>query len=156
MTNQEAFNIVVQHLRTQGQASRDHNGECVYRHSDGIKRCAVGILIPDDEYSSTFEGYRIEDLRRARPYLLEGVDLHLLQAMQDAHDIAYIPLLICGIQLSELCKGARSSVEGWRTWMEACYTHIAQRFELTVPDHPCKDQHDQEGLHSDSQCYQEA
>jgi hypothetical protein len=50
---------VSKHLLKQGKRSEDGTGvagnNCVYRSSDGLM-CAVGCLIPDDEYYSGIEG----------------------------------------------------------------------------------------------------
>lgn len=54
MNNQEAFDLMVNHLITQGRAAADDNGECLYRGPEGTK-CAVGILIPDDKYTPAME-----------------------------------------------------------------------------------------------------
>lgn len=48
MSRQEAFDIMVRHLRQQGcRALR--NGVCCYRGDHGTK-CAVGALITDEQY----------------------------------------------------------------------------------------------------------
>ncbi|MFN9029662.1 MAG: hypothetical protein ACK54C_01980 [Betaproteobacteria bacterium] len=51
---QDVFDTVLNHLRKQGPAT-DDRGECVYRTAEG-KRCAVGVLIPDDMYDPDIEG----------------------------------------------------------------------------------------------------
>ena len=52
---QEVFDIVVNHLFTQGRPAYDGVQGCMYRAPDGL-RCAVGVLIPDDLYDKVFEG----------------------------------------------------------------------------------------------------
>lgn len=62
MDKQEAYDIMVAHLREQRAFSftikRLENGEpqyrCAYRGKGGVK-CAVGCLIPDDVYSKDME-----------------------------------------------------------------------------------------------------
>lgn len=55
MTRQETFDLVVAHLRKQGRKCVDPDtNRCRYRGPDGLK-CAVGVLIPDEKYSATFE-----------------------------------------------------------------------------------------------------
>ena len=51
MEQQEIFDIVSRHLLTQMQVSRPvgQTEGCAYRGGDGLK-CAVGILITDEEY----------------------------------------------------------------------------------------------------------
>ena len=61
-TEQEIFDIVANHLLTQNKKSLlkpyahiDYvDGICAYRGIDDCK-CAAGILIPDEHYSSTME-----------------------------------------------------------------------------------------------------
>lgn len=55
MTAQEIFDKVATHLLKQGRkAEATTNGSCKYRTDDGLK-CAAGCLIPDEEYSVSFE-----------------------------------------------------------------------------------------------------
>lgn len=124
MTNQDAFTLMVQHLRTQGGPSKDIKKGigCVYRHPDGIKRCAVGVLIPDTEYKYSFEGNTISHIYEMVPSL-KSVEVSLLRHMQDAHD-----------KEERMCQ-----LEGlsWLEYMEQRYLVIAEWFGLTVPLHPC-------------------
>lgn len=53
MTPQQVFDRVVEHLATQGRASRA-DSVCLYRGPGGIS-CAAGCLIPDAEYRPFFE-----------------------------------------------------------------------------------------------------
>ena len=53
-SEQEIFNLVVEHLFKQGRPAYDGNRGCMYRTHDGL-RCAVGVLIPDDLYDPAFE-----------------------------------------------------------------------------------------------------
>ena len=85
--NQTVFNIVMQHLRTQG--SRSINGtKCAYRSLDGLK-CAIGALIPDDAYYPELEAYGVS---RGNDKLIEAIpkqyraDESLLCALQSLHD----------------------------------------------------------------------
>lgn len=59
MTDQEIFDTVVSHLLQQGKPASDGD-YCVYRTTDGLK-CAIGVLIPDDEYIPTMEGCPLSD-----------------------------------------------------------------------------------------------
>jgi hypothetical protein len=93
MNNQQAFDTMVQHLRKQGQRSRERDSTtCAYRGADGLK-CAVGALIPDEIYNEEIEGKSITRLliseRNTFPELsklFEGVDEQLLDGMQNIHD----------------------------------------------------------------------
>jgi hypothetical protein len=87
MNNQEAFNIMVQHLRKQGRKSvllDDHNS-CAYRGADGLK-CAIGALLSDNEYKAEFEGKPVNFLLDYG--LLRNLDNGLLMEMQNVHDFA--------------------------------------------------------------------
>ena len=85
---QEVFDIVVNHLFTQGRPAYDGVRGCMYRAPDGL-RCAVGVLIPDDLYDTEFETNSsdkvIHDLFKSG---LADWREHekLLLALQDAHD----------------------------------------------------------------------
>lgn len=93
MTHQEAFDVAARHLLTQkrhataGPVSAygvPDRTECCYRMADGLM-CAVGVLIPEDEYDSGFEGCPAEDIA-ARVPALSGVSVELLEALQEVHD----------------------------------------------------------------------
>ena len=51
---QQAFDTMVRGLFQQGKVSMDDN-RCLYRGPDGAK-CAIGFLIPDQDYRPSFEG----------------------------------------------------------------------------------------------------
>jgi hypothetical protein len=92
MNNQEAFDIMVQHLRNQGKQSRLVNSTiCAYRTSDGLK-CAVGALIPDEMYSNKMEMIGIYNLVvNSNDFselgeLFTNINLELLSEMQNIHD----------------------------------------------------------------------
>jgi hypothetical protein len=53
LTQQEAFDKALAHLRQQGRKC-NRGSECLYH--DGDRRCAFGALIPDDLYSEDMEG----------------------------------------------------------------------------------------------------
>lgn len=89
MTNQEAFDIVVKHLLTQKVQSYNFGAGCRYRGVEG-RKCAVGILIPDDVYKPEMENTRIDVLMQ-RPEkwgleYLKDVNLDLLCRLQNVHD----------------------------------------------------------------------
>lgn len=88
-TAQETFDTVVNHLRQQGK--RAYDGICMYRAPDGSK-CAVGILIKDEEYFPGMEllgtvSYLLNDVM-ITPDLRKrlGEHLSLLIALQIIHD----------------------------------------------------------------------
>lgn len=84
---QEIFNKVSTHLLTQGRPAREED-RCRYRTTDGLF-CAVGCLIPDELYSSSFEGKTVIKIIRelyaqGRADWLEHQSL--LEKLQWAHD----------------------------------------------------------------------
>lgn len=83
MNNQEAFDKVLAHLRKQGRAAKQ-NRMCMYRAPDGCM-CAVGCLIPDDEYYDGMEGMPFSKFIDKTPSL-HVVNTKLLGYMQSAHD----------------------------------------------------------------------
>ena len=87
MTNQEAFDKMVAHLRKQGQKAQE-NGTCRYRTKEGLM-CAVGCLISDAEYKRGMEGMGVEHMMAAYE-VLQDLDPPFLAEMQDTHD-AYDP-----------------------------------------------------------------
>jgi hypothetical protein len=94
MTKQEIFDKVATHLLTQNAKSIVGSGVdsfCRYRGENGMK-CAVGVLISDDEYRECFEGHSASSVvRRSRrhPDLRRLVDhMDFLDAIQSIHDYA--------------------------------------------------------------------
>ena len=83
MTNQEAFDKVCKHLLTQMKPSK-LGPRCRYRGPEGTM-CAIGCLIPDDEYNVDFEGHNIGGIRSSVKSLRE-LELSLLCDLQSVHD----------------------------------------------------------------------
>lgn len=85
-TLQEIFDIVANHLLTQGKKSMDSTGRfCNYRGKDGTK-CAAGVLIPDDQYCRHFEQLTWQELVQKR--WVEGKFVFQIQILQKIHDEA--------------------------------------------------------------------
>ena len=92
MNNQSAFEKMVKHLeKQQWKRSENTNEEgdttCAYRGEDG-KMCAVGCLIPDEEYQVSFdegEGLNVSGIIDDVVVLGE-ISESLLNAMQRFHD----------------------------------------------------------------------
>lgn len=93
---QETFDIVVNHLRQQGEKGVDESlGTCVYRGPNGLM-CAAGVLIRDDQYSSDMEGWGVTsgsssdkryELSKAGKIVEEnGHDIKLVIELQNIHD----------------------------------------------------------------------
>jgi len=100
-TIQEVFDRVVAHLIKQGKQSLteenrySYSGGCSYRGVNGTS-CAVGCLIPDDEYKVVLEGVSVIELlgEKSVPTLnslndnIEGLECILLD-LQVFHDNAH-------------------------------------------------------------------
>lgn len=92
MTNQEAFNIAVKGLAAQDWQPSVLHTKCLYRGPDG-RKCAVGHLIPDDQYQAYFDtqeasyDYFLRNIVVNLP-ALRGVTLDFLRDLQNAHDSA--------------------------------------------------------------------
>jgi hypothetical protein len=104
MNKQEIFDTVARHLFTQGEQSKTWDTQfkrdkCMYR--DGIgkdgktKKCAVGILIPDDKYhpnmdkgsssiGSVLSQYR--DTNQLPAYFYDDENWTFLSTLQSVHD----------------------------------------------------------------------
>jgi len=88
---QQVFDKIVSHLRSQGKQSRNTLGDCVYKNTDGTS-CAVGCLIEDQFYSPDIEGLSVDDifdaLSRSLGIPFSDVILleELLNDLQATHD----------------------------------------------------------------------
>jgi len=100
MNKQRIFDIISDHLLTQGKQSmrtivdidgiNEDEPQCAYRGEDGMK-CALGILMPDEAYNETLEGgtvvgLHIQDAIYEETGPLSRGDLSFLDAMQRCHD----------------------------------------------------------------------
>lgn len=88
MNAQEIFDIVVTHLYAQGKQAEDGENGCQYRTDAGLK-CAVGCLIPDDQYHPDMEGTPVDILGSRLPAYLRP-HVQLLDVLQLVHDSADI------------------------------------------------------------------
>lgn len=91
MTNQRAFNKAGRHLLKQNKRSvmkrahRTVKPMCAYRGRGGLM-CAVGVLIPDDEYRPSMEGAPIGEVECR---VNDEVDECLLEYLQILHDATH-------------------------------------------------------------------
>lgn len=95
-TAQEVFDFVANHLFTQGvQAMGVQKGMtgstpiCLYRGPDGTK-CAVGAMIPDEEYDLEMEGFSVRDLPNLQTVIVNDdimANIELLESLQCVHDV---------------------------------------------------------------------
>ena len=58
---QKTFDTMVDHLYKQGGPAINDIGGCLYRGPNGSK-CAIGCLIPDEEYKDSMEGKSVNYL----------------------------------------------------------------------------------------------
>ncbi len=95
MTLQEAFDKVLFGLRAQAVGSFDYSGvgmapSCLYRNKTGLK-CAIGQLIPDDEYVPEMEALlflAIKDPQHpAHCKTLSKVPVFFLRDLMSIHDM---------------------------------------------------------------------
>lgn len=89
MNDQEAFDKVCKHLLAQMKKAKRPNSTgdlvwCAYRGQDNLM-CAVGCLIPDDEYFPDMENVSLNDIRD-KVSSLQTVSLGLLIDLQNIHD----------------------------------------------------------------------
>jgi hypothetical protein len=91
MTAQEIFETVVKALALQGERSYYPDQGCFYRHPEGLK-CAVGHLIPDEEYDQCMEGSAVSSIIHiaGSDSFLSSLEPHieLLSRLQIAHDLS--------------------------------------------------------------------
>lgn len=125
LTKQEIFNIVWKGLSSQKwEQSRTATHRCAYRGEAGHK-CAIGWLIPDEDYVPSMEGCPI-DMSRPLQQVLQKIGvpideegLPFLYDLQQAHDSP------CAVQI----YGAL----GVADIKDAC-AEMARRHGLTVPE----------------------
>jgi hypothetical protein len=88
-TTQEVFDVCALHLLNQNERSVKFadSANCMYRGDNGLK-CAIGILIPDEEYTENMEGNGV--VRLTSKYgITDHVDmLSCLQSLHDEHDVS--------------------------------------------------------------------
>lgn len=86
---QKAFEDCVLFLLKQGKKSTNEFG-CGYR-GDNETKCAIGFLIPDNEYSESFEGLNIIDIREGVWIIpsIEKYSTEFLASLQNIHDSIY-------------------------------------------------------------------
>ena len=93
MSVNKIFYKVQKHLLKQYEKSESKYAGCQYRSDNGLS-CAVGCLMTDDIYDSSFEGTNLNDrlVRKALTpivgvnYELRLLKLNLLQRLQEVHD----------------------------------------------------------------------
>lgn len=88
MTKQQYFDLLVS-TSERGLFPAVGNFGCAYRTGTG-RRCAVGLLIPDDQYRRNMEGFDAFNLFRTSPelqqFIPEGMTAMDLDRVQACHD----------------------------------------------------------------------
>lgn len=89
-TAQQLFDTVVNHLRQQNSRSTNGDDACLYRDLQG-RKCALGCLIPDENYLPDMESKTLSGLLRGDllPISLRDeltTHLRLLSELQNTHD----------------------------------------------------------------------
>lgn len=116
-TIQEIFNQVYLGIIKQGKPSVDKDGYCVYRGEDNCK-CAVGFLIPDDEYDPEMETFSFSSFLK-----FDGDQTYkMVRALQIFHDIG-----------EELVRANVDHIK-WIEHFKASAKEYAQKNNLEVPE----------------------
>lgn len=84
MNNQEAFDRIANHIFTQGERAYTEGDGCQYRTKTGLK-CAVGALIPDEDYYPGMERISLFEISQ-KVEALRGLDISMLRSLQTVHD----------------------------------------------------------------------
>jgi hypothetical protein len=89
VTKQEYYDLLVASAYdgTFPSTAGSHINQCVYR-GEGRKRCAVGLLIPDDRYDKAYEGLLATTVFDGglADLIPEGLSIEDLREVQKAHD----------------------------------------------------------------------
>lgn len=135
MNRQEAFDIAAKHLLDQGKKAYRDDGtpfsapSCAYRSPEGGLKCAIGALIPDEEYDPRFEGQNAAVLLRQSycPAVLKSGDLtkDFLQALQCVHDDAH-----GDGDVEEFRRGLMEFASRWKLRVDVVTSHpsVVERF----------------------------
>jgi hypothetical protein len=94
LTAQASFEQIATHLFAQGERSiNSDDTSCQYRGAKGLK-CAIGCLIPDNQYAKRIEGASVEDVQLMEILSAAGLPaydkryMELLDSLQQVHDRA--------------------------------------------------------------------
>ena len=98
-TRQQAYEIICDHLATQGRRAMGHSG-CRYKNTQG-QQCAIGILLTKEMMNRVVEGYSIIETLTNEEIAYELVAkeavadrpeaVRMLKAIQEVHDMAEAP-----------------------------------------------------------------
>jgi hypothetical protein len=133
MTNQQAFDKVWDWFVVQKNPPSFDGRSCRYRanQTPNGPRCALGLFIPDEEYTVRIENGGIRWLQQAHPDLvarwLPGLGFEFLAQLQWAHDQAALRTTI----------GTTFNEEVETTFNEEVETRlrgVARSFSLSIPE----------------------
>ena len=86
----------------------DISPPCLYKSPDNGRKCAVGILIPDDRYRTSFEGANFRDVvdKGVGDNMPEGLTIEDLQKIQRCHDdqVSYLTAWDHNLFVSNITK----------------------------------------------------
>ncbi len=86
MTKQEYYDLLMRSAGDGTFPSVDAEGTCLYRGPNG-KKCAIGVLIPDEKYTPHLEGQRaVEVLHLCGTSAPAGIEWYDLCKIQRDHD----------------------------------------------------------------------
>lgn len=126
MDIQTLFNQSYQGVVRQGCASfNPKRGTCHYRDGKGNK-CAIGHVIPDDQYQEEFESRRTQ-------YVLDAIGIdpnskkaRMLFDMQQAHDLSVF-------ENWNRVQGVKVSNSKFVNQFKLKATDIAKKYHLSIP-----------------------
>lgn len=117
------FNVVWNHFVVQGGApSMDEIGYCRYRGLNGSK-CALGLFIPDDRYTTDLEGDTISEILEKLGddlFDLQDVSNNFVFTLQQSHDRAALD--------------ARVFNKSFSAEIKARLIRLARAGELLIPE----------------------
>ena len=129
LTKQEVFDQVWDYFVVQGHPQSIYYdtsgfGSCMYRSENS--KCAIGIFIPDDEYSISLEGTGTDIILELCPtpnVLLATVQGPFLERLQEIHDRA-----------TQLSKRSGEVVLGIENGLEPGLRVFAKEQRLTIKE----------------------
>ena len=132
MTQQEAFDRVVQGVRAQNYVqSLIDDDSCAYR-GEGGTRCHAGHLIPDRLYDPSWEGESIGGLLAHVPELqehFEGLSDRFLRSLQSLHDMPQLTLAGSrNVEAEFEPNGTSSAIGGFRYSSPEAYERALAAF----------------------------
>lgn len=99
-TAQEVFDVITDHLITQGKQSKSESGACYYRGKENLK-CAAGILIPDNMYVHQMElrdWISVYNTYGPKGISEEKTHIFLIRELQLIHDECKPPCWVYNLQ----------------------------------------------------------